>query len=333
MLQPYIDRGQVELLLDHYPVAADVETGGDEMRLTGLSFAPLDSKRADLQVSAKLTIDASDWGEAIQLSGAAFECGPDPKSRYHEPSAPDDLSEFPPAEMNPITWAMIIEETDKEELLKRPARFDDRYFARATKISQAAMRGLEWDREVRLGGIAHWPDSGNESPRQLSVYNVRRLIDGRTSKEDQTVILLNYMLGQDYPLERLPAHVVDALETTEQGASQKNIVRMSRAQRQIIFDDAKRHSLCLLHHFQTFVHDRANDTTNSFRSFRLSDEFDTPDRFAAQTIHPRVTAFEGDVHDAGTGWAKCRRQNQDFSDASVCSRDVSRWRLLLAVSL
>ncbi len=278
MLQPYIDRGQIRLLLDRYPVAADVESEGETMRFKGLTFAPLDSEQADLHVSAKLTIDASDWGEAIQLSGAAFECGPDPKSRYHEPSAPEDLAEFPPAEMNPITWAMIIEECGQESPIARPDRFDDRNFARATKISRAAMQNLEWDRPTRLGGILHWPDSGQESPRQLSVYNVRRLVDGRTSKEGQTLILLNYMLGQDYPLERLPAHVVDALEATEQGAAEKNIVRMSRRQRQIIFDDAKRHSLCLLHHFQTFVHDRADDTTNSFRSFRLSDEFETPDR-------------------------------------------------------
>ncbi len=179
--------------------------------------------------------------------------------------------------MNPITWAMVIEESDSEDAIARPQRFDDRNFARATKISQAAMQNLEWDRPVRLGGIPHWPDSGKESPRQLSVYNVRRIVDGRTSKEGQTLILLNYMLGQDYPLERLPADVVDALEETEQGASRKNIVRMSRGQRQIIFDDAKRHSLSLLHHLQTFVHDRAEDTTNSFRSFRLSDEFETPD--------------------------------------------------------
>jgi hypothetical protein len=86
------------------------------------------------------------------------------------------------------------------------------------------------------------------------------------------------MLGQDYPLERLPKHVVDALEATQRGASRKNIALMSRQQRNIIFDDARRHSLCMLYHLQTFVHDRADDTTNSFRSFRLSDEFGTPDR-------------------------------------------------------
>lgn len=278
LLQPYIDRGQVELILDHRPVAADVRTVGGQERLVGLSFAPSESEIPSLHIAAKMTVDASDWGDAIQLSGAAFECGPDPKSRYHEPSAPEDLSAFPQAEMNPITWAMIIEETDVADPIPQPPRYDDRNYVRSTKLGRAAMQGLSWDRPVKQGGILHWPDAGKESPRQLSVYNVRRLVDGRTSKQSQTLILLNYMLGQDYPLERLPAHVVDALERTQPGASQKNIVKMSPTQRQIIFDDAKRHSLCLLHHFQTYVHDRADDKTNSFRSFRLSDEFGTPDR-------------------------------------------------------
>jgi hypothetical protein len=36
-------------------------------------------------VKAALTIDASDWGDVVQLSGTEFEVGPDPKSRYGEP--------------------------------------------------------------------------------------------------------------------------------------------------------------------------------------------------------------------------------------------------------
>ncbi|MFK7779384.1 MAG: FAD-dependent oxidoreductase, partial [Gimesia sp.] len=133
-------------------------------------------------------------------------------------------------------------------------------------------------RPVRLGSIRHWPDAGTESPRQLSIFTVRRIVDGYTSKDHKTSILLNYMNGQDYALERLPLHVVQKLEATEKGASQKNIVLMTREQRQIIFDDAKRHSLCLLYHLQNFVHERAPDKTNSFRHFQLSDEFGTEDR-------------------------------------------------------
>jgi hypothetical protein len=290
MLQPYLDHGQVQLFLDRYPLEAEVDRDDDgSPRLRGLSFANIGSDRPNLRVRAKITIDASDWGEAIQLSGAASECGPDPKSRYNEPSAPESVldarlgeehatEQNPTNEMNPITWAMVVEEADHDVPIARPTRFDDRCFVRSSKLSLAAMRDLDWDRPVRLSSIEHWPDSGTESPRQLSVYTVRRLVDGKTSKQEQTLILLNYMLGQDYSLERLPKHVVDALEATQPGASRKNIALMSRQQREIIFQDARRHSLCLLYHLQNHVHDRAADTTNSFRRFRLSDEFGTPDR-------------------------------------------------------
>ncbi len=274
MLEPWVNKGQLRLIFDHYPVAATVEG----KRLTGVSFAPLDSNIATIRVTAGVTIDASDWGDVIQLSGAAFECGVDPKSRYAEPSAPADLENHPPTEMNPITWAMILEDTGADWPIARPQRFDDRNFVRSSRISLNAMKDLAWDRPVRLSSILHWPAKDNESPRQLSIYTVRRLVDGRASKRGQTVILMNYMLGQDYPLERLPRHVVDALEQSETGASQKNIVEMSRQQRRIVFEDAKRHSLSLLYHLQNFVHERASDKANSFRQFRLSDEFETEDR-------------------------------------------------------
>ena len=280
MLQPYIDSGQVRFITDYYPVKADVEkaeSAAKHPRLNGLWFTRLDSKRSPLHVRARMTIDASDWGEAIQVSGAAFECGPDPKSRYNEPSASDDPVAHPPNEMNPITWAMIVEESDGETPIAKPSRYDDRNFARTSRLSLEAMRGLPWDRPARLGSIPHWPDDGKASARQLSVYTVRRIVDGFTSKDKTTSILLNYMLGQDYPLERLPKAVVDALEANEAGASKKNIVTMTREQRQIVYDDAKRHSLSVLYHLQNFVHERADQKANSFRNFHLSNEFGTAD--------------------------------------------------------
>ena len=277
ILQPYLDSGQVRLITSRYPVAAEVDRSSTQHRLTGVHFATLNSQRTVLHVRAKMTIDASDWGEVIQVAGAGYECGPDTQSQYREPSAPTDFSNNPPNEMNPLTWAMIVEEAEHEVPIERPVRYDDRNFVRTSHLSHAAMKGLPWDRPVKLGSIAHWPDSGRQSPRQLSIYTVRRIVDGATSRNHRTSILLNYMLGQDYPLERLPRHVTDALEADEPGASRKNIVRMSRTQRQIIFDDAKRHSLSLLYHLQNFVHNRASDTGNSFRYFRLSNEFGTAD--------------------------------------------------------
>ncbi len=278
LIQPYRDSGQIEVFWNRYPTKAHVEQTGDRPRLTALEFSPVRAGETDLRVAAKLTIDASDWGDVVQVAGAAYECGPDPKSRYREPSAPSEMDEFPPNEMNPITWAMIVEESDGPTPIPEPPNFDDRNYPRATHFSREEFNDLEWDRPAKKGAILHWPEAGEESARQLSVYTVRRIVDGSGDPEVPTSILLNYMNGQDYPLTRLPRRVRDALEKTEAGASKKNIVEMTRAQREIVFQDAKNHSLGVLYHLQNFVHERAPDKANSFRNFHLSEEFGTDDR-------------------------------------------------------
>ena len=82
---------------------------------------------------------------------------------------------------------------------------------------------------------------------------------------------------QDYPLCQLPQRVVEALEKTEAGTSKKNIVDLTPAQRQIIFDDAKQHTLGMLYHLQTAVHDRVGDFPQTFRDMKLTTEFGTHD--------------------------------------------------------
>ncbi|MCA9061888.1 MAG: FAD-dependent oxidoreductase [Planctomycetaceae bacterium] len=320
LLQPCIDSGQVQLITGHYPLTAEVDRSGERPRLTAVQFAAVNGADIGttpvLRVVAPVTIDATDWGEVIQVSGAPCEYGPDLQSRYQEPSAPRTLDDSPPNEMNPITWAMIVEDAGEESPIPLPDRFDDRCFPRATHLSRTAFGRLNWDRPVSTGGILHWPDSGRESGRQLSVLTVRRIVDGSTAKTGQTVALMNYMLGQDYPLERLPAHVAIALEQTEVGASEKNIVQMTRAQRQIIYDDAKRHSLCVLYHMQNFVHQHAPDTTNSLRHFRLSSEFGTPDHLPQKPY----------IREALRLQAMYMMREQDGRNADGLTKDAARER-------
>lgn len=276
LIKPYLESGQIRVIWNHYPVKALLDDSRSQ--LLGVEFSESEKEETSLRVQAGITIDASDWGEVIQVSGAEYEVGPDPKSRYGEPSASETVD---PREMNPITWAMIVEELPDEKTVSitRPDHFDDRNYVRSTKLSREYLPDLPWDRKVRLGSIRHWPDAGkqNSSPRQLSVFSVRRIVDGYTSEDGRTSILLNYMNGQDYPLTRLPERVVLELEQLSAGASKKNIVEMSRQDREVIFRDAKQHSLGVLYHLQNFVHEKAPDKANSFRRFQLSREFGTDD--------------------------------------------------------
>lgn len=271
MLQPYVASGQVTLKLNHIPVAAMKSDG----KVTGMTFRS--DKGETLEVKAALTIDASDWGDVVQLSGTEFEVGPDPKSRYGEPHAQVDVTANPPNEMNPLTWTLIVEESKQDTPIPAPPHYDERSYLRATSFGRKEAAKLKWDHPVKTGNNSPWPAKGSESKRQGTILSMRRIVEGTTSTDGVTSALICYSNGQDYPLERLPRHVCDALEATERGASMKNLVLMSREQRQIVFEDAKAHSLGLLHHLQTTVHDRSPDKANSLRHYHLINEFGTAD--------------------------------------------------------
>jgi hypothetical protein len=253
---------QVRILRGWEPVKVSVKDGA----VTGVKFHRTDrSDASDMTVNATLTLDSSDWGDVIRLSGAKYGAGPDLKSRFGEDSAPAAFDEAGAQEMNPISYCVVLRETlGQDATVPRPASYDARSFA-------------------SLDRIPPWVDSdmsaGIYSPSGNSPYTHRRLVDrwhnGFAPGTEATFI--NYPV-QDYPLCQLPQRVIDALEQTEAGASRKNIVDLTPAQRRLIFEDAKQHALGVLHHLQTAAHERVGDFPQSFRYMKLTDEFGTHDR-------------------------------------------------------
>jgi hypothetical protein len=112
--------------------------------------------------------------------------------------------------------------------------------------------------------------AGPYSP-PVNIYTHRRLVDAAHHgwAHEREALFFNWP-PQDYPLDVWPKAVADALDATEPGASRKNLVALTPAQRRIVFEDAKRHSLGLLHHVQKLE--------PRFRKLELTDEFGTPDR-------------------------------------------------------
>ncbi|NOX55769.1 MAG: FAD-dependent oxidoreductase [Planctomycetes bacterium] len=246
LLEPYVRAERIRLFAHYAP--SDVMREGNAV--TAVRFESTRPGRPDLLVRARLTVDASDWGDVIRASGAAYEFGPDLKSKYGEPLAPTSRKNYPVTDMNPITYCMVIVETDRNEPIARPARYDPRNY-----------RSHAYPKDPKF------------------IYTSRRLVDhyGFPEIKHPDVLLLCFP-AFDYPLDVLPKHVADALEATETGASRKNIVEMTRRQRQIVFEDAKKYSLGFLHYLQTEVDAAMKDKRYSFRRFELTDEFGTPDR-------------------------------------------------------
>lgn len=262
-LAPYTEKGsgQIRVLRPWEAVKVQVVQG----RVTGVTFARPSVPNEILEIKAALTIDSSDWGDCIRLSGASYMAGPDLKSRFGESSAPEALEADGHQEMNPISWCPLLREAGADVTIPKPARFDERSFLDGNRN---APLWREWDGS---GGIYN--------PAGFCIYTHRRMIDRhhfRLAPGTETT-LLNWP-SHDYPLCTLPQHVAAALEETEAGASKKNIVDMSPAQRRIVFIDARQRALEFLYHLQTAAHDRVGDFPQSFRYLKLADDYGTVDR-------------------------------------------------------
>ena len=239
-----------------------------EGRVTGVSFLPSVFAKGDpdkrLTIRAKLTIDSSDLGDVIQRSGAGYMAGPDLRSRFGEPGAPETLDELGHQEMNPLSWCPLLRETGKDSIIPKPPRYDERSFDNWKK----APPWREWDGS---GGIYN--------PAGWCIYTHRRMVDRQHfgfAPGTETVIL-NWP-AHGYQLGTLPQHVVDALEANESGASRKNLVEMGHAQRHIIYEDAKQRALEFVYYLQTAAHDRVGNFPQSFRYMALADDYGTADR-------------------------------------------------------
>lgn len=251
--------GPLRILADFQPIR--VERDGN--RVARVVFQHATIPDGQLVVSAKLTLDSSDLGDVIRLSGAKYSAGPDLKSCFGEPSAPESFDDAGRQEMNPLSWCVHLREAGRDMTIPKPATYDARSFAALDKTPP-------WVDSDMSAGI--YSQSG------WSIYTHRRLVDRWHHKlpVGTESTFLNWPV-QDYPLCQLPQRVIDALDVTEVGASKKNIVDMTPAQRQIVFDDAKQHTLGMLYHLQTAVHDRVGDFPQSFRYMQLTG-FNTPDR-------------------------------------------------------
>jgi hypothetical protein len=252
--------GRITYLRSWEPARVRTEGGA----VTAVEFtAPGDPKKA-LTVAAKLTIDCSDWGDVVRLSGAKYAAGPDLRARFNEPGAPEGPLGADRNEMNPLSWCVVLREAGRDATIPKPEGYDPRSFAELDRTPPF----VDWDGAGGPYAKAGW-----------CVYTHRRLVDRRHLKlaAGTEATFLNWPV-QDYPLYDFPKPVADALDALEPGASKKNLADMTPDQRRVVFADAKLHTLRMLYHLQTKVHDRVGDFPESFRYMALTDEFGTPDR-------------------------------------------------------
>ena len=260
-IRPYTESGQITVLRPLQPRSVQVVGGA----VKAVTFEdPAHPGSDPVTVHAAMTIDSSDWGDVIQLAGARWAAGPDLKSRFNEPSAPETLEGEEVNEMNPIAYCLVVRESNEPRIVPAPSPYFEKNYE---GISPAQLF-------VDNAGA-----EGIYSPSNLSIYTHRRLVDRWHNHlaPGSECVLLNFP-PQDYPVYNYPKAVTDALEATERGASKKSIVAMKPAQRRLVFEDAKRQSLGFLHYLQTTMSDKRGDYPQSFKHMKLTEEFGTTDQ-------------------------------------------------------
>lgn len=267
LVKPHVNTGRLTIERGWEPSGVDVA----QNRITGVRF-----KRGSetLAIAARLTIDASDWGDVIRLGGAKWSAGPDSRARFGEPSAPMEINDANRREMNPLTYCVTLRGSEKDVLLPEPVGYDVRRYYGVSRETLGEFNHVGWPKAVLRMNVPAFADTTHESgpySPPVNVYTHRRLVDALHGKRMFTdeCLFLNWPV-QDYPLDHWPKAVADALDATEKGASKKNIVELTPTQRRIVLEDAKRHSLGLFFHLQK--------VEPKFRRLRLTDEFGTPDR-------------------------------------------------------
>jgi len=280
LLAPYgaDGSGQVRVYSWFRPIEVRSENG----RVSEVVFEGARDSGQRLTVRARLTIDASDWGDVIRLSGARYSAGPDLKSRFGEENAPRGPLGPNRNEMNPITYCLVLREAGRAAPIPAPEGYDPRNYYGSSRVTAEEFLALGWEGNPKPSSarvFVDWAYPEGTYSSYSSIYTHRRLVDRYHNNlpKGAEKILVNWP-AHDYPIYNFPQPVVDALEADETGASRKNIVDMTYRQREIVFEDAKRFSLGFLHFLQTVVHEKLGGYPQSFRRMELTDEFGTADR-------------------------------------------------------
>lgn len=118
LLAPYLASGRVEILLNHRPVAAEVE--GDRVR----AVTVVESVTGDATViSAPYVLDGTELGDLLEMSGAEHVVGAESQKDTGELHALP--GEADPLDQQAVTWCFALDHLpDEDHTIARPETYD-----------------------------------------------------------------------------------------------------------------------------------------------------------------------------------------------------------------
>lgn len=156
MLAPYRSAGTIRLLEQVRPIAASVD--GD--RVTSVTLESLRGGERTT-VHAAYTIDATETGELLPLTGTEYVTGFESRAETGEPSAPETAQ---PQNVQAFSVCFAIEHADGDHTIERPAEYD--FWRDYAPAAWQGRRMLSWEapnpRTLEMGERAFSPNPGDD---------------------------------------------------------------------------------------------------------------------------------------------------------------------------
>ncbi len=164
MLQPYIASGQLTILKQTRPVAADVS--GDTVKAVTME----DHEGMRSTITAKFFLDATDEGDLLPMTKTEYVTGTESQKETGEPNAADKPR---PGNIQSFTYSAVLEHAPgKEYIIDKPKDYD---FWK--KQQHGGNTVFQWEKPA----YAFYPlgEKDPATPKLMNFWTYRRIIDKR----------------------------------------------------------------------------------------------------------------------------------------------------------
>jgi hypothetical protein len=171
-------------------------------RVCGFTFA---TGAGEFEVRASIVIDATEFGDLIEMSGADFRLGRESREQTGEPDAPEN----PDLEIQDITYVAILKDYQKASGKNAPAvpasaDYNPALFAGSTALDadDAANHNhmlhtwetfLDYGRLPNFKYMINWPFHANDFPDSISCFDRNRREEAFARAREHTLNYIHYM--------------------------------------------------------------------------------------------------------------------------------------------
>ncbi|HEX8524880.1 MAG TPA: FAD-dependent oxidoreductase [Tepidisphaeraceae bacterium] len=227
MLQPFIASGQVQVLLRHEPLSADVE----QDRVRSVTIQNIDTHE-QISIAADYFLDATELGDLLPLAKCEYVSGAESKKQTGEPHGPDDAN---PDNVQGFTWCMPVAldpAPGAKHVIEKPRQYEQwrTYVPHLTPPWPGRLISYTYSQPISLKPISRHILS--KDPKQVTLWRYRQIVRDDIYKEN-------------------PPHPVTLVNWPQNDYWEHNVIDKPREDVAVYVEEARQLSLSLLYWMQT----------------------------------------------------------------------------------